>query len=107
MGKYHGRDRSVPEKAGRVRVWLDAAVDHNRVRDEGGQDRSRRGVPRSASDERVQILPVLDPNGRPRRGSLPKVFYVSIERGNHAIGEIARRETRSAGSAQDAGQSGD
>ena len=50
----------IRKKLGRDRLWPDAAAHHQGRRHQVRQDRRRRGLARSAEDQRLPLLPVLD-----------------------------------------------
>ena len=69
VGQHHRRHRPHPQEARPHRLRPHPAAHHQRRRHQVRQDRRRRRLARSRPDQRLQVLPVLDPHRRPRRRS--------------------------------------
>ena len=84
------------------------AAHHQRRRHQIRQNRRRRHLARRRQNQRLSLLPVLDPHRRPRRRALPEIsspFSASEEIA--ALAARARRPARSPRRAQGAGQGDD
>src|SRR5581483_4197968 len=76
MGQHHRRHRPLPKKTRRNRLRPHPPPHHQRRRLQIRQNRRRRHLARSQKNQRLPLLPILDPHRRSRRHPLPQILHL-------------------------------